>query len=252
MMTAVYPTVRDNPELNRLVEEYPEALKAFIAFGGSIDYVSGAGYLGSELFSFMVPLLFLIAAVANGASAIAGEEERGTLDLLLSQPVTRRGVARGEARRDGCSRSRLSTSCSGSRSGSARRSSPWASPAWHLLAASTDGRARSDSRSARSRSSSARRRAGRRSRSASRPRPARRRVPRQLARGARERARPVPEGVAVLPLRRRRSAAPGARARAHRLPRRGRDRRGSGRDRALRAARRPLGLASAGQARTLT
>ena len=35
----------------------------------------------------------MIAAVANGASALAGEEERGTLDLLLSQPVSRRGVA---------------------------------------------------------------------------------------------------------------------------------------------------------------
>ena len=66
MMTAVYPSIRDNPELNRLVEDYPEALKAFIAFGGSVDYVSGAGYLGSELFSFMVPLLFAIAAIAAG------------------------------------------------------------------------------------------------------------------------------------------------------------------------------------------
>ncbi len=93
MMTAVYPSIRDNPALNRLVQDYPEALKAFIAFGGSVDYVSGAGYLGIELFSFMVPLLFVIAAVASGAAAIAGEEEKGTLDLLLSQPVTRRGVA---------------------------------------------------------------------------------------------------------------------------------------------------------------
>jgi ABC-2 type transport system permease protein len=93
LMVAVYPTVRDNPELNQLVEEYPEALKAFIAFGGTVDYASGAGYLGSELFSFMIPLLFIVCAVGNGASAIAGEEERGTLDLLLANPVTRRRVA---------------------------------------------------------------------------------------------------------------------------------------------------------------
>ncbi len=93
MMTAVYPSVRDNPALNNLIQDYPEALKAFIAFGGSVDYVSGAGYLGSELFSLMVPLLFVIAAVSSGAGAIAGEEERGTLELLLSQPVTRRRIA---------------------------------------------------------------------------------------------------------------------------------------------------------------
>jgi len=89
LMISVYPTVRDNPDLNELVQSYPEALKAFISFGGTVDYVSGAGYLGSELFSFMVPLLFLVAAIGNGAGAIAGEEERGTLDLLLSSPVTR-------------------------------------------------------------------------------------------------------------------------------------------------------------------
>jgi ABC-2 type transport system permease protein len=92
MMIAVYPTVRDNPGLNAMLEDYPEALKAFIAFGGELDYASPAGYLGSELFSFMVPLLLLIAAIGAGARAIAGEEERGTLDLLLSNPVSRRRV----------------------------------------------------------------------------------------------------------------------------------------------------------------
>jgi ABC-2 type transport system permease protein len=90
LMIAVYPTVRDNPELNKMVKDYPDALKAFIAFGGDLDYVSGAGYLGSELFSFMVPLLFIVAAVGAGARAIAGEEERGTLDLLLANPISRR------------------------------------------------------------------------------------------------------------------------------------------------------------------
>jgi ABC-2 type transport system permease protein len=93
LMIAVFPTVRDNEELNQLVQEYPEALKGFIAFGGEVDYLSGAGYLGSELFSFMVPLLFLIAAVGAGAGAIAGEEERGSLDLLLSTPLSRTRIA---------------------------------------------------------------------------------------------------------------------------------------------------------------
>ena len=93
MIVAVYPTVRDNEELDRLMEQYPEALKAFFAFGGQLDFTSAAGYLGGELFSFMIPLLFLVAAVGNGAGSIAGEEERGTLDLLLAAPVARRRVA---------------------------------------------------------------------------------------------------------------------------------------------------------------
>jgi ABC-2 type transport system permease protein len=89
LMTAVYPTVRDNPALDKLVDQYPDALKAFIGFGGGIDYSTGAGYLGIELFSFMVPLLLLVAAIGAGARAIAGTEERGTLDLLLANPISR-------------------------------------------------------------------------------------------------------------------------------------------------------------------
>src|SRR5512132_662731 len=73
LMISVYPTVRDSPELNKLVDQYPQALKAFLAFGGELDYTSGAGYLGSELFAFMVPLLLSIAAIGAGARATAGE-----------------------------------------------------------------------------------------------------------------------------------------------------------------------------------
>ena len=41
----------------------------------------------------MFPALFLVASVGNGAGSIAGEEERGTLDLLLSEPLSRTRIA---------------------------------------------------------------------------------------------------------------------------------------------------------------
>jgi ABC-2 type transport system permease protein len=89
LQVAVYPSIRDNPGMKKLTEDYPEALKAFIAFGGGFDYTSPAGYLGSELFSFVLPLLLMIAAIGAGARAIAGEEEAGTLDLVLANPISR-------------------------------------------------------------------------------------------------------------------------------------------------------------------
>lgn len=92
MQVSVYPTVRDDPGFSDLTENYPEVLKELFGFGGSFDYTSPAGYLGVELFSLIVPLLLIIAAVATGAGAIAGEEDRGTLDLLMSLPLTRRRV----------------------------------------------------------------------------------------------------------------------------------------------------------------
>jgi ABC-2 type transport system permease protein len=90
VMVAVYPTVRDSAGLDELIARYPAALRSLMGFSGVVDYGSAAGYLGGELFGMMVPLLLLIAAIGGGANAIAGEEERGTLDLLLSTPLSRR------------------------------------------------------------------------------------------------------------------------------------------------------------------
>lgn len=93
LILAVYPSIRGNPAMKRLVDDYPSALKAFIAFGGTVDYGTAVGYLSSELYATMLPILLLVAAIGAGARALAGEEERGTLDLLLANPVSRRRVA---------------------------------------------------------------------------------------------------------------------------------------------------------------
>jgi ABC-2 type transport system permease protein len=88
---SLYPSIEGNDDLARAAEDYPEALQAF--FGGDFDIASPAGYLNAELFSFMVPLLLLVYAISAGARAIAGEEESGTLDLLLAYPVSRARLA---------------------------------------------------------------------------------------------------------------------------------------------------------------
>lgn len=93
LFVAVWPTVKSSPSIANLHETYPEALKAFASFGGEFDFGTPTGYLGTELFSLMVPLLLLIAAIGGGARAIAGEEESGTLDLLLSTPISRLRLA---------------------------------------------------------------------------------------------------------------------------------------------------------------
>lgn len=90
LMAGVYPSIRQAPALDRLVKAYPAALKAFVGFGGEIDYSSAAGFLGIELFSLVVPLLLLVAAIGSGARSIAGEEENGTLEILLAAPLSRR------------------------------------------------------------------------------------------------------------------------------------------------------------------
>ncbi len=88
LIVCLWPTVRDNPALAKLEESYPEELKAFFSFGG-FDISTAQGFLGTELYSLMVPLLLVVAAIGAGARAIAGEEEQGTLDMLLANPISR-------------------------------------------------------------------------------------------------------------------------------------------------------------------
>lgn len=89
LIVGLWPTVRDNPALAKLEQSYPAELKAFFSFGG-FDVSTAAGFLGTELYSLMVPLLLIVAAIGAGARAIAGEEEQGTLDTLLANPISRR------------------------------------------------------------------------------------------------------------------------------------------------------------------
>ena len=88
LITALfYPSIKDAKELNDLFSE-SEALSRVFA-GGVTDFTSPEGFLNSQLYSLLVPILFLVFAIGQGSGAIAGEEERGTLDILLSYPTTR-------------------------------------------------------------------------------------------------------------------------------------------------------------------
>jgi ABC-2 type transport system permease protein len=84
---AFWPSVRDNEGFKQFERDAPEALKAFT--GGQLDFTSPAGYLDARLFALVVPLLFLVYAVGWGARGVAGEEEAGTLELVLALPVSR-------------------------------------------------------------------------------------------------------------------------------------------------------------------
>jgi ABC-2 type transport system permease protein len=89
IMALFYPSISSMQSVNMYLEELPEGWMEMFTGGEVIDYTSPVGYFSTELFSFMVPLLFLIFGIGFGSGAIAGEEEKGTLDFLLANPVRR-------------------------------------------------------------------------------------------------------------------------------------------------------------------
>ena len=68
----------------------PATLRSLFAATGA-DMSTPVGYIQIELMSFMGPLLVILYAVLAGSAAVAGEEDRHTLDLLLANPVSRAG-----------------------------------------------------------------------------------------------------------------------------------------------------------------
>lgn len=88
-LTAVFPTIRGNPALAHLHESYPKALQALFDVS---DLSSPVGYVRAEVFSFTAPMLVVVLGVLWGSDLVAGEEDRGTIDLLLANPISRRRV----------------------------------------------------------------------------------------------------------------------------------------------------------------
>jgi ABC-2 type transport system permease protein len=94
---AFWPFVaEDQEQLEQLMQGLPEAMLAAFGMAGQ-DLFSPAGFLDSQLFAFFSPLVLLIFAIGGTASTIAGEEQDGRLEILLSNPVSRRRIVVGKA-----------------------------------------------------------------------------------------------------------------------------------------------------------
>jgi ABC-2 type transport system permease protein len=92
-IVAAFPAMEGQKEINRILEEYPPELLALFAGGQTtFDLASAGDYLNSQLFAFIAPMLLVILGVGFAAGTLAGEEERGTLDLVLTYPVSRVSV----------------------------------------------------------------------------------------------------------------------------------------------------------------
>jgi ABC-2 type transport system permease protein len=90
-MVAYYPALGDMSEFADLLEQYPEAMLALFGIDPQ-EFLTAAGFIHGELYSAMLPVIFLIYTIMRGAAATAGEEHDGTMDLTLSTPVTRSRV----------------------------------------------------------------------------------------------------------------------------------------------------------------
>ena len=95
LMAAVYPSIKSTgEEFDAYAQSLPEGMRD--AFGLASDSISSPpGYLMSQLYSNMFPLVLLVLGIAVAAWTIAGAEAEGTLELLLANPIRRVVAATG-------------------------------------------------------------------------------------------------------------------------------------------------------------
>ena len=93
LLAVAYPTVRDNHELDKTFAGLPPGVQGLLGLGGQITLTSPVGYLNSQFFANLLPVMLLVFAVGVAAWAISGDEAAGTLELLLANPISRARVA---------------------------------------------------------------------------------------------------------------------------------------------------------------
>lgn len=87
-----YPAFEnESAEMNEMFDNLPESVKSLVGIGGGVDPFSPVGYLSSQVYATLLPLLLILATIGLSA-AIAGDEEQGLLETTYSLPIPRHRV----------------------------------------------------------------------------------------------------------------------------------------------------------------
>lgn len=89
MYIALFPAFKEQQaSFEQLIKNYPESFMK--AFNFDIkSFTTVEGYLSTEQFSFVWPIILIFMMVGFAGASLAGEIEKGTIEILLSGAVSR-------------------------------------------------------------------------------------------------------------------------------------------------------------------
>jgi ABC-2 type transport system permease protein len=87
---AFYPSL--SASTGESLESGGEAMSSLLGLSSGVDPTSPLGYLWIGLYANIVPWVLMALGIALGTAAIAGDEDTGTLEYMLSRPITRTAV----------------------------------------------------------------------------------------------------------------------------------------------------------------
>lgn len=86
---AFWPTI-NSPAMQQALAAYPPGVLEALNYN---NISTPAGYLTSTVYGLLAAILLIVYASGAGARMVAGDEESGTLDLILAHPVSRASMA---------------------------------------------------------------------------------------------------------------------------------------------------------------
>lgn len=90
MLVAIYPSFSENSQ--EMVDSYPREAFEFTGIDADEFLASLEGFIAAEHYSIMWPIIMIVFVVSYATSTIAGEIEDGSIELLLTQPISRISV----------------------------------------------------------------------------------------------------------------------------------------------------------------
>jgi ABC-2 type transport system permease protein len=91
MYIALFPALQKQAQqMSKLLETYPESMwKAFNIDKASLTFDKVGPYLAMEQFNFIWPILVVVLGIGLAGYGLANEIEKGTIEQLLAQPISR-------------------------------------------------------------------------------------------------------------------------------------------------------------------
>lgn len=89
LILAIWPSMQTSG-ISEMWDRYPESIKK--AFGATINFAQFDGFITLEYLAQMWVIIMAAFAIGVATASLAGEIEKGTMELLLSQPISRRSI----------------------------------------------------------------------------------------------------------------------------------------------------------------
>ncbi len=91
MYIALFPSIQKQAQqMSKLLDTYPESFwKAFNIDKATLTFDKLGPFLGMEQFNFVWPILAIVLMISFANYSLANEVEKGTIEFLLSQPISR-------------------------------------------------------------------------------------------------------------------------------------------------------------------